>query len=160
MPHTKGKYIAGQGFAVKSTTTGVVTEVINADGTLNGGVVIDNGSITAPKLATDAVETLKIKDLNVTVGKLAADAVETAKIKNANVTLAKLAAGITPSHVVKFARLGAGLTTTAMPGLVVDDLVIRITTAGACTCKPVATADTLPDDPDDTDYLIVLRAAA
>lgn len=76
------------------------------------------------------------------------------------IALANLTAGITPSHVIKFARLGAGLTTTAMAGLVVGDLVIRITTAGAATCKPVATADTLPDDPGDTDYLIVLRAAA
>jgi hypothetical protein len=91
---------------------------------------------------------------------IAANAVITAKILNANVTLAKLATGIVPSHVVKFARLGAGLVTTAMPGLVVDDLVIRITAAGACTCKPVVTVDTLPDDPADTDYLIVLRAAA
>jgi hypothetical protein len=76
------------------------------------------------------------------------------------VALANLTAGITSSHVIKFARLGAGITTTALVGLVVDDLVIRITTAGVATCKPVAVADTLPDDPDDTDYLIVLRAAA
>jgi hypothetical protein len=41
-------------------------------------------------LATDAVETAKIKDANVTTAKLANDAVETAKIKNANVTNAKL----------------------------------------------------------------------
>lgn len=106
------------GFSVKNGST--VTPVINQDGTLNGGSVIDAGSIS----------------------------------------LAKLAAGITPSHVVKFARTGAGITTTALAGLVVGDLVIRITTAGAATCKPVATADTLPDDPADTDYLIVLRAAA
>lgn len=81
-------------------------------------------------------------------------------IDNSSITLAKLATGITPSHVIKFARLGAGITTTALSGLVVGDLVIRITTGGACTCKPVATTDTLPDDPGDTDYLIVLRAAA
>ena len=83
-----------------------------------------------------------------------------AVIDAGSITLAKLATGIVPSHVVKFARLGAGLTTTALAGLVVGDLVIRITAAGAATCKPVATANTLPDDPDDTDYLIVLRAAA
>jgi len=50
-------------------------------------------NVTAGKLATDAVETLKIKDLNVTAGKLATDAVETAKIKNLNVTTGKAALG-------------------------------------------------------------------
>jgi hypothetical protein len=42
-------------------------------------------------LATDAVETAKIKDANVTTAKLADNAVETAKIKNAAVTTAKIA---------------------------------------------------------------------
>ena len=51
-----------------------------------------DGSVTAARLATDAVETAKIKDLNVTAGKLATDAVETAKIKDLNVTAGKLAA--------------------------------------------------------------------
>lgn len=54
---------------------------------------IKNLNVTAAKLASDAVETAKIKDLNVTTGKLAADAVETAKIKDLNVTTGKLAAG-------------------------------------------------------------------
>ena len=49
-------------------------------------------AVTAAKLATDAVETLKIKDGNVTAVKLATDAVETAKIKDLNVTTGKLAA--------------------------------------------------------------------
>ena len=40
---------------------------------------ISDGIITAPKIATDAVETVKVKDLNVTTGKLAADAVTNAK---------------------------------------------------------------------------------
>lgn len=58
-------------------------------------------SVTAAKIAADAVTTVKILDGNVTeakladgavvVAKLAADAVETAKIKDANVTLAKIA---------------------------------------------------------------------
>ena len=53
---------------------------------------IVDGAVTALKLATNAVETAKIKDLNVTVGKLADNAVETAKIKNLNVNSDKLAA--------------------------------------------------------------------
>jgi len=48
--------------------------------------------IVAASIATDAVETLKIKNANVTAVKLATDAVETLKIKDANVTKAKLAA--------------------------------------------------------------------
>lgn len=139
----------GNGFSVLNN--GVETPVINQDGTLNGGSVIDNASITAAKLASNAVETAKIKDA----------AVETAKIKDANVTLAKLASGITPSHVVKFVALGSSITDTTLAGLAVGDLVIRILAAdGTVTAKLCETADTLPDDPADADYLIVLRAAA
>jgi hypothetical protein len=50
-----------------------------------------DGSVTAAKLATNAVTTIKITDANITAAKLATDAVETAKIKDANVTFAKLA---------------------------------------------------------------------
>lgn len=53
--------------------------------------------------ASGVVGTANIQDGAVTAPKLASDAVTTAKILNANVTLAKLAAGIAPSHVVKFA---------------------------------------------------------
>lgn len=52
-----------------------------------------DNSVTAAKIATDAVETAKIKDGAVTAGKLAADAVETAKIKDSNVTAGKIADG-------------------------------------------------------------------
>jgi len=52
---------------------------------------IDDASVTAAKLAADAVTTAKILDANVTAAKLAADAVTTAKILDANVTAAKLA---------------------------------------------------------------------
>ena len=48
-------------------------------------------NIIAAALATDSVETAKIKALNVTAAKLAVDSVETAKIKALNVTAAKLA---------------------------------------------------------------------
>ena len=40
---------------------------------------ISDGIITAGKIATDAVETVKVKDLNVSTAKLAADAVTNAK---------------------------------------------------------------------------------
>jgi len=149
----------GNGFSVLNN--GVETPVINQDGTLNGGSVIDNASITAAKLASNAVETAKIKDAAVETAKIKDAAVETAKIKDANVTLAKLASGITPSHVVKFVALGSSITDTTLAGLAVGDLVIRILAAdGTVTAKLCETADTLPDDPADADYLIVLRAVA
>lgn len=52
---------------------------------------LENSVVIATKIATDAVETLKIKDAAVTATKIAANAVETLKIKDAAVTLAKLA---------------------------------------------------------------------
>ena len=64
---------------------------------ITDGIIIDSkiatGAVTAIKLATDAVETAKIKDANVTTAKIATGAVETAKIKDANVTTAKIADG-------------------------------------------------------------------
>ena len=70
--------------ATEVTPTGDVT-ITNA-----GVTAIGTGKVVTAMLATDAVETAKIKDANVTTAKLANDAVETAKIKNANVTNAKL----------------------------------------------------------------------
>lgn len=66
--------------------------VVKADGTLENTATVADGSITAAKLAADAVDTANIINAKVTAAKLAANAVETAKIKDANVTLAKLAA--------------------------------------------------------------------
>lgn len=63
----------------------------------------DAGTITlGSAFPSGVIGTANIQDGAVTANKLAADAVTTAKILNANVTLAKLAAGITPSHVIKF----------------------------------------------------------
>lgn len=149
----------GSGFSVLNGTT--ETAVINQDGTLNGGAVIDDASITAAKLASNAVETTKIKNANVTADKLAANAVETAKIKNANVTLDKLATAISSSHVIKFVKLGSEITTTALAGLAVGDLVLHFVAADSTvTAKLCAVIDTLPDDPADADYIVVLRATA
>lgn len=66
-------------------------KVINANGSLAQGVTLQDGDVTAGKIAANAVETAKIKDANVTAAKLAPDAVETEKIKDENVTLDKLA---------------------------------------------------------------------
>lgn len=127
--------------------------------TINSAEIADS-AVTAAKLATDAVETAKIKNANVTADKLASNAVTTAKITDANVTLAKLAAGITASHIVKFFVLGSTITTTALVGVAVGDLVVTILADGTVTVGTVAVADTLPADPADTSYVIVFRAVA
>ena len=85
----------------------------------------------------------------------------TVAIDDSSVTLAKLATLVSPSHVVKFVALGSTITTTALAGLAVGDLVIQIIAAdGTVTAKLCATAATLPTDPADLDYIIVLRATA
>lgn len=137
--HSHNFVAVGAGFSVLNGTT--ETAVINQDGSFNPALTIDDASITAKKLASNAVETAKIKD--------------------ANVTLAKLATLISPSHVVKFVKLGSTITTTTLVGLAVGDLVVRILAAdGKVTAKLCTTANTLPDDPADGDYIIVLRATA
>lgn len=86
--------------------------------------------------------------------------ISTSEIADAGVTLAKLATGIKPSHVIKFFKLGSTITTTALVGVAVGDLVVTIVADGTVTVGTVGTADTLPADPADTSYVIVLRAVA
>lgn len=114
--------------------------IIDKDGKIYGDIHASAGSIGATELATDAVETLKIK--------------------NANVTKAKLAAGITASHIVKFFVLGSTITGTTLAGVVAGDLVVSILADGTVTVGTVADPDTLPADPADTTYVIVFRATA
>jgi hypothetical protein len=83
-----------------------------------------------------------------------------AEIGSGAVTLAKLATGILPSHIVKFFVLGSTITTTALTGLAVGDLIVSILANGTVTVAACAVANTLPADPADTTYLIVFRAAA
>ena len=59
-----------------------------------------SGSVTADKIASEAVETAKIANNAVTNAKLADDAVDTAEIKDGAVTNAKLAGSIDQSKVV------------------------------------------------------------
>ena len=58
-----------------------------------------SSSVTAAKIASDAIETAKIANNAVTAAKLATDSVETAKIKDLAVTNAKLAGSIAQSKI-------------------------------------------------------------
>jgi hypothetical protein len=58
-----------------------------------------SASVTAAKIASDAVETGKIANAAVTAAKLASDSVETAKIANGAVTDEKIANNIAQSHI-------------------------------------------------------------
>lgn len=92
--------VIGQFWA--DTSSGVVLKILESKSPDVWKIVPTqgDGQVNAATLATDAVESAKIKDLNVTTAKLAllavdtaqlaADAVETAKIADLNVTTAKI----------------------------------------------------------------------
>ena len=76
-----------------------------------------DGVVTAAKLATDAVETAKIKDLNVTAGKLAATQDLSTKTITLPATVAGLGTGIDVTSqitgVVPTANLGSGTASSS-----------------------------------------------
>lgn len=73
--------------------------VYTSDSRLSDERTPSAGSVTAVKIAADAVETAKIADNAVTNAKLADNAVDTAEIKDGAVTNAKLAGSIAQSKV-------------------------------------------------------------
>jgi len=107
---------------------GIKTKRIEAD-EIAGDIHATAGSITATELASDAVETAKIKNLAVTAGKLAADAVETAKIKDDAVTAGKLAADAVETAKIK----DDAVTAAKLAYSVVDVSVAALATAGTAT---------------------------
>lgn len=115
----------------------------------NAGVTaIGTGKVVAGMLATDAVETAKIKDANVTTAKLADAAVTTAKITDANVTTAKLAdAAVTTAKItdanVTTAKLADAAVTTAKitdANVTTDKLAANAVTTAKITDANVTTA--------------------
>lgn len=108
-------------------------------------------------------------------GGLATDAVETVKIKDANVTLAKLAAGIAPSHVVKYAGTfttvgGDAAESISVSGVVGTDIVcvtiqsvgVAPVTIAAAAATTDAISVTMSADPSNDHVLqyVVFRAAS
>lgn len=117
---------------LKSTASGL-EEVVNADGTVLADIQADEGSIGAAELATDAVETAKIKDVNVTAAKLAATLDLSAKA----ITFPPLLSSV------------AGLVGTFQPMLVQQALsgagVVNLTTYYTAITNTGADALTLAD---------------
>ena len=111
------------------TLTGVAVDSVNL-GTFTGSTIADNVVI---KAALQSLET----------------SVELKAVKSAS------------SHTVVFARLGAGITSVTLTGLAVNDIVILLTPGvggvAALSVAAVTVANTLPSDPADTDFLVVLR---
>jgi len=86
--------------------------VYTTDSRLSDERTPSSASVTASKIASDAVETAKIANTAVTAAKLATDSVETAKIVNSAVTEAKIADG-----AVTTLKIGEGAVTKTMVGL-------------------------------------------
>jgi len=161
---TFGTGISGNSFVVPTGETrylfakynGTAFIVVSAD-----VAVVDDGSVTAAKLASDAVTTAKILNANVTADKLASDAVTTAKILNANVTADKLASdAVTTAKIlnanVTADKLASDAVTTAKilnANVTADKLASdAVTTAKILNAN--VTADKLASDAVTTDKIL------
>jgi len=105
--------------------------------------------------ATKAAGTLSNKTIDST------NVIAGAAMTAASIAAAKMAT--VPGFVVKFMQLGSTITTTALAGLAVNDICVTLTPGvGGVAALSVAlctVANTLPSDPADTDWVLVLRAA-
>jgi hypothetical protein len=118
--------------------------------------------IPAVSLATDAVETAKVKDLNVTTAKLAdgvlsADAAGRAKMADGYLTLAKLAAGVlTAPNLRRFegSAQNAGSVTVTSGGTVVLTLDLGTVVSGDRILVTSRVVSDKGGTGGDTDYLI------
>ncbi|MHA2313065.1 MAG: hypothetical protein ACXADF_16370 [Candidatus Thorarchaeota archaeon] len=108
--------VAGGNTTIKST---------EVDGDILAITSQIDGNIEAVNLASDAVETAKIKDANVTAAKMANNSVETAHITDLNVTAGKMAASAIFRELQEVpVGLGLSITTVetniaVLPGITV-----------------------------------------
>jgi hypothetical protein len=136
---TAGITTLADGKIYLGNASNVATEVtLSGDVTMtNAGVTaIGTGKVVVGMLATDAVETIKIKDANVTEAKLAADAVTSAKILNGTIVVADLAANAVEEAKIK----DANVTTAKLADAAVT--TAKITDANITTAKLADTAVT------------------
>ena len=156
------------------TVSGVAANAVNL-GTFSGSTINDNVTIKAALQALETSLESKASAANVsaliTLSGVAANAVslgtftgstiaDNVTVKAAAQSLETAVEAVKGSHRIMFARLGAGLITTALTGLVAGDIVISIISDGTVTVALCAAPDTLPADPADTTWLVVLRAIA
>lgn len=108
------------------------------------------GQVAAAGIASDAVETAKIKDLNVTTGKLAADAVTGAKLADDAVDSEHIADG-----AVDLVHLGSDFTTAGKALLDDANAAAQLTTLGVS-----AFVQTLLDDANAAAFFTTLGISA
>jgi hypothetical protein len=108
--------------------------VVTSDSRLSDERTPIDHSVTTEKLATDAVETINIKNANVTADKLATDAVTTGKILDEAVTSAKIAnntivnADINSAAAIDWTKLAVSSTVSATEIGYVDGVTSAIQT--------------------------------
>jgi hypothetical protein len=113
----------------------------------------------AAVLATDVVETLKIKDSNVTAGKLATDSVETLKIKDLNVTTGKLAADAVTADKIADDAVGSEHIEPLSAALEVNGQELQNAVIHQAATPPTAVKGKPYYDTDD-DHVYVCTAVA
>lgn len=125
-------YVKIDGYALKK-----------ADSTV-GDIVLEDGSVTAAKLAADAVETAKILNLNVTEAKLAANAVAKAKLKYevVTVTITGAASG-TGTAVTGGQILGFNVTAVTSTAFVKTVVLSGTTITVTLSASDTATVDVI-----------------
>ena len=107
---------------------------------------LDDGIVTAAKLATDAVETAKVKDVNVTAGKLAA----TQDLSTKTITLPATVAG-----------LGTGLTNAQLQNnsMTLDGVSVALGGTATIVTSPTITSLTPSVIPNDATAVSQVKGA-
>ena len=103
---------------------------------------LEDGLVTAAKLATDAVETAKVKDVNVTAGKLAA----TQDLSTKTITLPATVAG-----------LGTGLTNAQLQNnsMTLDGTEVALGASATIVTSPTITSLTPSVIPNDSTAVVI-----
>jgi len=131
-----GSLVSAESLTVTSGEVSLPNGVINTD-------ELSGSAVTAAKLATDAVETAKIKDLNVSTGKLADSAVTNVKIALGAVQSGSIAAvSIVDGHIAsatitnaKLANTGSVLGSTAV---VLGETILTISGLTALSASQIS----------------------
>ena len=135
--------------AAVTTSVHGITDTANlvytSDSRLSDQRTPSAGSVTAAKIATDAVETAKIKDLNVTTAKIADSAITSAKIADGTIVTADIAdSAITSAKIADATIVDGDISATAAIAQskvanLTSDLAAKLASATAATTyAPIA----------------------